>query len=268
MIGQKNLKDKIDKIIDRFPTFFIVQGPKGSGKKTLCSYIAYKLGLTTLQIGTKIEDIRNLIDLAYNHSKPTLFIISNAENMSVAAKNSLLKITEEPPKNSYFVLTVCNLDLMLDTLKSRASIFSLEDYSKQELIEYRKFMNYSSGYDDIILDVCMTTGDVNELFGYNIPEFYTFAKKVADNIHIPRNGNTFKLTSSIKTKENEQGFDAALTLKAIRNLFFKKGLETKDTKYLQATKICGSYLSMLTQPTLNKLSILDLWIVDVRKVLF
>ena len=35
MIGQAKLLDKIDKLINNFPTFLILSGPKGSGKKTI-----------------------------------------------------------------------------------------------------------------------------------------------------------------------------------------------------------------------------------------
>ena len=46
-------------------------------------------------------------------------IIQDAENMTFQAQNSLLKILEEPPQNTYFILTSSHPDQLLITVKSR-----------------------------------------------------------------------------------------------------------------------------------------------------
>ena len=39
MIGQTQLLEKIDKILDSYPKFSIIVGAKGSGKKTIVKHI-------------------------------------------------------------------------------------------------------------------------------------------------------------------------------------------------------------------------------------
>ena len=46
-------------------------------------------------------------------------IISDAENMTVQAQNCLLKILEEPPRDTYFLLTSAHPDQLLTTVRSR-----------------------------------------------------------------------------------------------------------------------------------------------------
>ena len=268
MIGQVNLLNDIDRIINRFPRFSIITGPKGSGKKTLCKVITNKLGITPLYFGIKIEDIRNAIEMAYTQVQPIAFVIPDADRMSIGAKNSLLKITEEPPKNCYFIMTLESLDNTLDTIKSRGTIFKLDPYNEQELLEYRAYRGYSSNFDNIITMVCNNTGEVDELYSYNVDEFFSFANCVTDNIHIPNNGNTFKITKKIKTKQDDNTcYEASLLLKAIQKLYLKKAKETKDKKYLNASICTSKWGQQLNLPSVNKIGIMDMWIMDVRRIL-
>ena len=92
MIGQKKLLKNIDSIITTFPRFSIIVGPKGSGKKLLSKEISSKLGSSIINVGVKIDDVRQAIDEAYTQFEKIVFLIANADNMSLAAKNSLLKI--------------------------------------------------------------------------------------------------------------------------------------------------------------------------------
>lgn len=268
MIGQVNLLKDIDTIINRFPRFSIITGPKGSGKKTLCNVIVNKLGVTPVYFGVKIDDIRNAIDMAYTQVNPIAFIIPDADKMSVAAKNSLLKVTEEPPKNCYFILTLESLDNTLDTIKSRGTVFMLEPYTCQQLLDYRSYRGYNSNFDNIVSMVCSNTGEVDELYSYNVDDFFKFATCVVDNIHIPTSGNTFKITKKIKTKQDDANcFDATLLLKAIQNLYLQKGIQTKEKKYLQASICTSKWAQQLNLSSVNKIGVIDMWIIDVRRIL-
>lgn len=267
MIGQKALLSAIDKILDRFPRFSIIVGAKGSGKKTLCKEIVKRLKLSPLYFGTKIEDIRKAIDLAYTQVEPIAFIIPDADKMSLAAKNSLLKITEEPPRNCYFILTLENLDNTLATIQSRGTVFKLAPYTNEEILQYRQYKGYSSDFDNIVSMVCNNTGEVDELFSYNVQEFYQFADCIVNNIHIPKSGNAFKITKRLKTKESDNDnslYDANLLFKAVQKLFLKKGKETKNKGYLLASIETGRWLQQLQIPSVSKQGIADMWIIGVR----
>lgn len=99
MIGQERSLTKIDRMIEiGFPRFSIICGETGSGKKTIAKTIAKKLNAHLIISEIKVDNIREIIDLAYKQSEPTLYLIPDTDKMSNAAKNALLKVTEEPPR--------------------------------------------------------------------------------------------------------------------------------------------------------------------------
>lgn len=70
----------------------------------------------------RINSIRDLVSKIYltvpaNHKK--VFVISEADKMRQEAANSLLKILEEPPKNSVIILTTSRLNSLPQTLIGR-----------------------------------------------------------------------------------------------------------------------------------------------------
>ncbi len=269
IIGQKNLLETIQKVIEsgRYPKFSLVTGAKNSGKQSLVTHICKQLNLPIVKFGCGIEQVRNIIDLAYEQTEPICYVCTNADGMSLGAKNALLKITEEPPNNAYFMITLESLSNTLETIKSRGILWQLEDYSLEDLLTYRQHKNYSAEFDKILEDICNTTGEVDELFTNDIPAFYSFAETVAFKIHIPTTGNIFKIPKQLKTKEAESGFDPILFFKTIRNLYIKEACKTQQSKYLWASTITSECLQDLVKPNLNKVGTIDKWIMDVRTIL-
>ena len=267
MIGQTKLQDTINRTIDRFPKFTIFVGPKGSGRKTLVKEIFKKLHIPIVIFGTGVDDVRQTIDIAYEQTDPICYMCPEADGMSLSAKNGLLKVTEEPPQNAYFVLILEDLCNTLETIQSRGTPFVLDPYSKEELISYRKYKQYKPDYDNIIQDVCDNTGEVDELFSCDIPKFYKFAETIVNSIHIPTSGNIFKISKQIKSKQDDDGYNALLLFKTVRNLFLKKGIVTKEKKYLAASMVTSECLRDLKLTTVNKVGTVDMWIMNVRSVL-
>ena len=268
MIGQVQLLNKIDRIINSFPRFTILVGPKGSGKKEIAKYICNKLSLPIVSFGSKIEDVRNCIDLSYTQTEPICYLFNHADDMSIGAKNCLLKVTEEPPKNAYFILSLTSLENTLETLKSRGTVLTLDKYTTEELIEYRKYKKYNESNDALVKQICNTTGEVDELFKCDIPGFYTYTKGLFDYIHKVNNGNIFKISKSLKLKDTDkEGFNPFLVFKYLRNLYIQKAKETKDIKYLYAANVTTLCLQDLNLNTVSKLGTIDHWIFEVRKVL-
>lgn len=69
-----------------------------------------------------VDDIREMIRICSQYpfeEGNRAVIISEAENMTVQAQNCLLKILEEPPRNTYFLLTSAHPDQLLTTVRSR-----------------------------------------------------------------------------------------------------------------------------------------------------
>ena len=135
MIGQRN---NINTLIQwrcnkSVPRFIILSGDIGSGRLTLAKVIIKMINAKGIIMGNSIAEVRETIENAYTITEPTCYIFRNADDMSVSAKNALLKVVEEPPNNAYFIMTVENIDNILGTIKSRGTVISMEPYSQKEL---------------------------------------------------------------------------------------------------------------------------------------
>lgn len=80
-----------------------------------------------------VNAVRNLSSAAYaGVDGKKVIIIENADALSVAAANALLKILEEPPSDTYFILTAVRQNAVLPTVLSRLSVFSFSDRTEEE----------------------------------------------------------------------------------------------------------------------------------------
>jgi len=69
-----------------------------------------------------VDVVRNIIDFVYKTShqdNSKVVIIPKIESFNNASANAFLKILEEPPKNTYFILSCCNLKNIIPTIRSR-----------------------------------------------------------------------------------------------------------------------------------------------------
>ena len=84
----------------------------------------------------QIRDFRSDMYLSPTESEYKVYIIDDAEKMTVQAQNALLIILEEPPENTIIFLVTQNSSLLLPTIRSRAQILRTSLFSSEELSEY------------------------------------------------------------------------------------------------------------------------------------
>lgn len=85
----------------------------------------------------KIADVRKLIERANmtRQSEYKVFLIQSIERMTIEAANSFLKILEEPPEKTIFILTTNNLRSLLPTIISRVRVIKFGSVSMRFLKE-------------------------------------------------------------------------------------------------------------------------------------
>lgn len=86
-----------------------------------------------------IEQIRELQSkLSRRSFFPTykIAIILEAENLNIAAANSLLKTLEEPTAKTILILTTTNKDFLPETIVSRCQIINFNPVKKEEIYNY------------------------------------------------------------------------------------------------------------------------------------
>ena len=219
LIGQKQNIEYIDKCIEEgtLPKFIIINGDIGSGRKKLAKYISDKLNYSFVEYGTRIEDVRDLIDLCYNYNNKVVYCISNIQNMSVNAKNSLLKISEEPPKSAVIIVTSTG-ENTLNTIKSRGISINMLPYTNSELLHFIELQEVENCDTDKILQCGINPGQCKELISLNVNDIISLSDSILKNITKASVGNTLKLASMISFKEGQEGVNVQYLL---NNLQFK-----------------------------------------------
>ncbi|MCL2068733.1 MAG: hypothetical protein FWH00_02425 [Oscillospiraceae bacterium] len=73
-----------------------------------------------------VREMRRDAYVSPNEASARVFLLLDAQTMSVQAQNALLKIIEEPPPGVYFILVCENRGQMLPTIRSRAAAVTVE----------------------------------------------------------------------------------------------------------------------------------------------
>ncbi|MBI5412710.1 hypothetical protein HZA43_06150 [Candidatus Peregrinibacteria bacterium] len=101
----------------------------------------------------KIDEIRDLIQKTHLsvQGRYRIILIENIERMPIEAQNSFLKILEEPPAKTVFILTTSEIDQVLPTIQSRTRNYFLSTLDDDAI---RRYLNEKFGeishLDDIV----------------------------------------------------------------------------------------------------------------------
>ncbi|MDO5344162.1 MAG: DNA polymerase III subunit delta' [Lachnospiraceae bacterium] len=163
---------------------YLIQGDPGSGKRTVADAFAM-----TLQCEAQGADAcgqcrscrqsvsRNHPDIIYiTHEKPNsigvdeireqlvndiqikpyngkykVYIVAEAEKMTVQAQNALLKTLEEPPAYAVILLLTVNASILLETIRSRCVLLNLKPVQSQKV---KKYLMEHLEIPDYQADIC------------------------------------------------------------------------------------------------------------------
>ena len=153
IIGNEQIKEMLSNSIKNktLSHSYLFVGEKGIGKKLLATEFAKQiLGGEVenhpdfLCIGpdgnsTKIEQIRFLQKKIQEKpiiSNKKVYILDDAETMTIEAQNCLLKTLEEPPEFATIILIGSNENDFLSTIKSRCMVFRFMPIEDEKIKEY------------------------------------------------------------------------------------------------------------------------------------
>lgn len=270
IIGQEELLNRIDNLIDsdNFPRFAIIVGPRNSGKKLIANYISDRLNATFVPSELKADDVRNVINQSYEQSSLMCYMWADSDSMSVTSKNAILKVTEEPPQQAYFIITLSDVNNMIPTIISRGTQLLINPYTSKQLIEYAKSRNYDiDKYSQFIGNVCSNPGEIDLLFTYDMDDFISFTNKVLDNIGKASPANALKLSNNFKLKKEEtEKYDITIFIHSISVLCLERLIKTNDSRYGLACNLCSECLSEFRISSISKLAVIDKWLLNMRDI--
>lgn len=270
MIGQKDILSNVDYWIktDTVPRFMIVSGSKGSGKATLAKEIARRMRAYVIECELSVDAVREAVKNCYKCAGTTVYLFRDADKMSTAAKNAMLKITEEPPRQAHFIVTVQNGDNMLETLRSRATNLQMAPYSAEELDIF--YHDYTHKCNRLIREVCDTPGLMLEMEKIDVEELLEFCNTIIDNIQRVTGVNAFKIVQRIKLKETGEGHDPDLFFHCLKSVLMNRimdlSTDARDaTMWANMLAVTSRYHRELNMTGVKKDSTLDMWVLEMRE---
>ena len=187
IIGQEQIKEHLQNALStgKISHAYILNGEKASGKEFIAKIFAMALQCeaggvdpcnecrsckqtlsknqpdiiyvshekpNTISVDDIRAQVNNDVSIKPYSSKYKVYIINEAEKMTVQAQNAILKTLEEPPAYAVIILLVSNIDTLLPTILSRCVTLNMKPV-RDELV--KKFLMESLQVPDYKADVCV-----------------------------------------------------------------------------------------------------------------
>ena len=271
IIGQKKLLERINKLIEtnNLPRYIIIQGSTGSGKHLIADYISRKLNALLVPSDISVNEVREVIDLSYSLTEPTVYLWADCQKMSIGAKNAVLKVTEEPPQSAYFIMTVDSTSNLLSTLVSRGYVFDILPYTANELLEFaiHNYPNMNDKLRNLVVDLSDTVGDVINIAKTDVEQLDKIVSVLCNNVGNVNLANELKISTFLKFKADDNDntkINPLLFMKASMVRLSDLMLETNDMIYAHLIKVTSMYMSDMRISSINKQSVIDNWIIELH----
>ena len=139
----------INQLTDRFVARLVCLAPQGAESCGTCASCQMNRESTHPDVTfigpegaagmIKVGSIRDAVKLAYmtpSLGAARVFRVVGADAMNEESSNALLKVIEEPPQGSFFVLETSSPGRLLPTLVSRLRMISVKPPESEELAQY------------------------------------------------------------------------------------------------------------------------------------
>lgn len=223
VVGHNNIIKYIENAVkaDAVSHAYILNGERGSGKKMLANLFAMSLQCedreedgdacgkcrscrqalsgnqpdiirvshekpSTISVDDIRQQVNNDIVIKPYSSRYKVYIIPDADMLSVQAQNALLKTIEEPPEYAVILLLTENAETLLPTIRSRCVMMKLRNI-KDQLV--KKYLMEQMEIPDYKADVCVAfaQGNMGKAIMLATSEYFNEIKEEA--VHLLRNIN-------------------------------------------------------------------------------
>ena len=227
VVGHKDIIQYIENAVkmDKVSHAYILNGEKGSCKKLLANLFAMSLQChereedgdacgkcksckqainsnqpdiikvthekpNTISIDDIREQVNGDIGIKPYSSKYKIYIIADADMMTVQAQNAILKTIEEPPEYAVIMLLTENAETLLPTIRSRCVMLKLRN-TRDQLV--KKYLMEQMQIPDYKADICVAfaQGNVGRAIMLASSEHFNEIKEEA--VHLLRNINEMEL---------------------------------------------------------------------------
>ena len=144
----------------------------------------------------EINQVRKCIEF-FNHtpiiSKFKICIIDSIDDMNINSANAILKILEEPPKNSLFFIIAHNRETVLPTVRSRCLSLPFKKFTDNEIKNF--FSERVSGDKILSLDkiIKISNGSIGKALSLINEDFQNINSKVNNLFDTNFSSNSYSL---------------------------------------------------------------------------
>ncbi len=152
MVGNRTAIKALKAVLDKptRPHAFLFTGPSGCGKTTLARIVANELGCIGMDFQEMnsanyrgIEAMRELV--AGSVRRPwngdvKVYLLDECHQITPDGQHALLKLLEEPPKHTYFMLATTDPEKLRATIKSRCMSFPVETLRRSIVKEHLEWV--------------------------------------------------------------------------------------------------------------------------------
>lgn len=174
------------------------------------------------------EQLVNDIAIKPYNGKYKIYIVAEADKMTVQAQNALLKTLEEPPAYAVILLLTVNASILLETIRSRCVLLNLKPVQsqqvKQYLMEHLEIPDYQA-------DICVAfaQGSVGRAMSLASSEEFHAIKALA--LQILCNAKEMDINEMIHIVKNVVPYKLA-----VRDFLDLMGVWFRDVLYFKATR--------------------------------
>ena len=279
--GNDQAKRQLSSYVDggRFPHALMIEGPRGSGRRTLARLLAkaavckstdqkpcgvcahcmkaaggnhpdiFEAGGEGASRSFHVDIIKQIRDNAYvlpNEAERRVYILAGAQGMTEQAQNALLKILEEPPAHLIFILTCENRSQLLTTIQSRTVGVTLGAVEQDKAVETILQILPQTGQDNARQAAAVFGGIIGQaVSGISDGSFrrvQELAPEIAHAVAAPDELELLRLTA--KLEKDKEASDGVLN---ILSLIFRDALVRRvgNTDHLSSSPETAERLSRL-----------------------
>jgi DNA polymerase-3 subunit delta' len=175
----------------------------------------------------KVEVLRQLKQKIYLHPLEGIakvVLIDKAEAMTDAGANALLKILEEPPQQTYFILISSQPTKLLPTIRSRCQRLEFNPLSEQEIREL--LVKQGMDLKEASQRAAFAQGSLQAALSFDAALFEQIQNGIEGLRVDPKPSQILALSETW----SEEGEKIPFILTSLTHLWHKKIMETRDEK--------------------------------------
>lgn len=277
-VGNQKVLSEIKNLMaqNRFPHAVIIEGESGVGKTTLAKLMAkwavcsdknnkpcdicnncFKaennihpdiITITkpkdkTLIPVSMIREIRSDAYILPNEASKKVYIIDDSDKMDTYCQNIILKILEEPPETVIFIMTCVSSSSMLETVRSRSSVFSLLPVNTDLAVDFLTKHCPAYSYNNIVDAVKNANGNIGKSILALENDYFKNVNMTAESIALAIGEvYEFELLSAVYSLAEDKNF-ALDVLKALSLILRDSILFSTENTNISPSREVADFLS-------------------------